>query len=76
MTFPSETLAHPPPPPIKNVPYLTFGTMVGTVVRAITLCQCGLGSILGLDAIYGLSLLVLGCEGFSPSTFHLTRDRM
>ena len=30
---------------------LTFENMVGTVVRAITLHQCGLSSILGLDAI-------------------------
>ena len=45
---------------------LTFENMVGTVVTTITLYQCGLGSILGLDAICGLSLLVLGCERFFP----------
>jgi len=46
-------------------------SMGGAMVRALTPHQCGLGSNPGVDAICGLSLLLvlfLAPRGFSPGT--------
>ena len=50
--------------------YLSTGTSVGAVVRALAFHPCGSGSIPGSDVICGLSLLVLysAPRGFSPGT--------
>ena len=48
-----------------------LGSKGGTVVRALASHQCGLGSNPGIDAICGLSLLLvlsLAPRGFSPDT--------
>ena len=48
-----------------------LGSKGGTVVRALTCHQCGPGSNPGVDAICGLSLLLvlsLAPRGFSPGT--------
>jgi len=48
-----------------------IGSRDGTVVRALASHQCGWGSILRLDAIYGLSLflgLFSAPSDFSPGT--------
>ena len=50
---------------------LLLGSRGGTVVRALASHQCGLGSTLDVDAICGLSLLLvlsLAQRGFSPGT--------
>ena len=52
-----------------NMIYL--GSKGGTVVTALSFHQCGLGSTLGVDAICGLSLLLVhsfALRGFSPGT--------
>jgi len=48
-----------------------MGSKGGAVVRALASLQCGPGSNLGVDAICGLSLLLvlsLAPRGFSPGT--------
>ena len=48
-----------------------WGARDGTVVRALASHQCGPGSYSGVDAICGLSLLLvlsLAQRGFSPGT--------
>ena len=48
-----------------------LGSKGGAVVRALASHQCGLGSTPGVDAICGLSLLLvlsLAPRGFSPGT--------
>ena len=50
---------------------LILGSRDGAVVRALASHQCGSGSILELDAICGLSLLLVlfsAPRGFSPGT--------
>ena len=54
-----------------NVATLLLGSKGGAVVRALTSHQCGPGSNPGVDAICGLSLLLvlsLASRGFSPGT--------
>ena len=50
---------------------VTLGSKGGAVVRAFAFHQCGPGSTPGVDAIYGLSLLLvlsLAPRGFSQGT--------
>ena len=54
----------------RDQPLTLFQSWNGTVVRALTSHQCGLGSNLGFDAICGLSLLlVLSLAPRAFSTF-------
>ena len=50
---------------------ISWGTRAGALVRALAFHQCGAGSNPGIDAICGLSLLLvlsLAPRGFSPGT--------
>ena len=56
---------------IDLVVFFCRGARDGTVVRALASHQCGLGSNTGVDAICGLSLLLVisfAPRGFSPGT--------
>ena len=58
-------------PTIRGLNIARLGSRVGTVVKALASQQCGPGSIPGLGAICGLSLLLVffsAPRGFSPGT--------
>ena len=56
---------------MRNMFIVCVGSKGGALVRALTSHQCGLGLNPGIDAIHGLSLLLvvsLAPRGFSPGS--------